>query len=98
MRAEALPELEAEAGQQVRDGCGDVVPVELMDPVAAHLRGLDDALLDQAREAAPHPDLRSAGHLTGDIADGHRPSTPPPDRPNTAPPGCGHSGRGVGKI
>jgi hypothetical protein len=55
--AESLPQLKAQAGQQFRDGCGDVVPVEFVDPVAAHLRGSDDALLDKAREAAPYPDL-----------------------------------------
>jgi hypothetical protein len=57
VRAEALPQLEAEAGQQVRDRRGEVVPVKFVDPVAAHLRGSDDALLDKAREAAPYPDL-----------------------------------------
>jgi hypothetical protein len=45
-----------------------------VDPVAAHLRGPDDALLDKAGETAPDPDLRSAGHFMGDIANGHRPA------------------------
>ena len=60
--------------EQVRDLCGDVVPVEFVNPVAAHLRGPDDALLDKAGETAPDPDLRSAGHFMGDITNGHRPA------------------------
>jgi len=55
--AQALPQLKAQASQLDCDVCGDVVPVELVDEVAAHHLGVHDPLLNKAREATPDPDL-----------------------------------------
>src|SRR5438445_6290273 len=60
---EAVPELKAQAGKQPGDRGAEMLPVELVDTVPAHLRGTYDSLLDQAGQALARTDLRSAWRL-----------------------------------
>ena len=69
---QALPQFEAQSRQRHGNWCGEVLAVELVHPVPAHLRGAHDSLLGQARQAPAHADLRSAGGLGGHLAHGQR--------------------------
>ena len=49
-----------------------MIPIELVHPVAAHLRGTHAALPDEALQAAPDADFRPTRHLRRHIPCGQR--------------------------
>jgi len=69
---ESPPQLGAKVRKHVSHTGRDVLAVELMDQVAAHHCGVDNALLDQPREAAPDSYFGPSHSLIGDLADRKR--------------------------
>ena len=67
--AHASPQFEAEASQLDSDVRGYMLPVELVNQVAAHQLCPDNPLPDEARKAAPDAYLRPTWHLSGNFSD-----------------------------
>src|ERR1700727_4057408 len=64
---EAVPELKAQVGQQPSDRGAEMLSIELVDTVPAHLCSPYYSLLDQTDQALAHADLRSARRLRRDF-------------------------------
>jgi hypothetical protein len=69
---ESPPQLEAKVREHVGHTRCNVLAVELMDQVAAHQCGADNALLDQTRKATPDPYFGPSHSLICDLADRKR--------------------------
>ncbi len=65
----ASPELDTQVGEDVGRGRRNVIPIELMHSVTAHLHRLDDPLFDKSSQASTNTDLRTTCRLGSYLAD-----------------------------